>query len=64
MKIMAAMMKAIMTAIRMIEIIVAAIVVSAMWQSMILWMTTSITHATTAMNMLATEAIDWKIIEH
>jgi len=31
MKIVAAMMKIIMTAIRMIEIVVAAVVVSAMW---------------------------------
>ena len=36
MKIVTAMMKTITTAIRMIEIVVAAVVVSAMWQSMIL----------------------------
>ena len=73
MKIVAAMMETIMTAIvmevimaaiRMIEIVVAAVVVSTMWQSMILWMTTSITHTTTTINMLIPEAIDWEIVEH
>ena len=47
-----------------ITIIVTAIVVSTMWQSMILWMTTSVVHTTTTMNMLIPEAIDWEIVEH
>ena len=64
MKIVAAMMKTITTAIRMIEIVVAAVVIYTMWQSMILWMTTSVVHATTTMNMLTAEAIDWEIFEH
>ena len=63
-KIVAAMAKTITTAIRMIEIVVAAVVVSAMWESVVLWMTTSVVYTITTMNMLIPEAIDWKIIEH